>query len=238
MKSKQQICAVHLCLKFASMVQKATLHFLQELDHNNNKVWFDENRKLYEVAKQDFELFISEVLLSNINLIPELEGRKAKDCIFRIFKDVRFSKEKIPYKNNFGAGFGKGDKKAHNAGFYVHLQPGNKSFVAGGIWMPEAADLKAIRQEIDYGFADFMAIVEKPSFQKMFGGLDPSQKLKKCPKDYAEDNPALEFLKLKSFTVGTPLTDKEMLSKTAVAHIATIVKEMKPFVDFLNKAIS
>jgi uncharacterized protein (TIGR02453 family) len=120
----------------------------------------------------------------------------------------------------------------------VHLQPGNKSFVAGGIWMPEAADLKAIRQEIDYGFADFMAIVEKPSFQKMFGGLDPSQKLKKCPKDYAEDNPALEFLKLKSFTVGTPLTDKEMLSKTAVAHIATIVKEMKPFVDFLNKAIS
>jgi uncharacterized protein (TIGR02453 family) len=110
--------------------------------------------------------------------------------------------------------------------------------VAGGIWMPEAADLKAIRQEIDYGFAEFTAIVEKPSFQKMFGALNPSEKLKNCPKDYAEDNPALEFLKLKSFTVGTPLTDKEMLSKTAVAHIATIVKEMKPFVDFLNKAIS
>jgi uncharacterized protein (TIGR02453 family) len=238
MKCKQQICAVPLYLKLASMLQIATLQFLQELNDHNNKIWFDENRKLYELAKQDFELFISEVLLANKNLIPELEGRKAKDCIFRIFKDVRFSKEKIPYKNNFGAGFGKGDKKAHSAGFYVHLQPGNKSFVAGGIWMPEAADLKAIRQEIDYGFADFMAIVEKLSFQKMFGGLDPSQKLKKCPKDYAEDNPALEFLKLKSFTVGTPLTDKEMLSKTAVAHIATIVKEMKPFVDFLNKAIS
>ena len=219
------------------MLQQATLHFLQQLNENNHKVWFDENHKLYEVAKQDFELFINEVLVANIAQIPELEGRKAKDCIFRIFKDVRFSKDKIPYKNNFGAGFGKGDKKAHSAGFYVHLQPGNKSFVAGGIWMPEAADLKAIRQEIDYGFADFTAIVQKPSFKKMFGELDQSEKLKKCPKDYSDDNPALEFLKLKSFTVGTPLSDKEMLSKTAVAQIATIVKEMKPFVDFLNKAI-
>ena len=219
------------------MLQQATLNFLQQLNENNHKVWFDENRKLYEVAKQDFELFISEVLVANTSLIPELEGRKAKDCIFRIFKDVRFSKDKIPYKNNFGAGFGKGDKKAHSAGFYVHLQPGNKSFVAGGIWMPEAADLKAIRQEIDYGFADFTAIVQKPTFKKMFGELDQSEKLKKCPKDYFDDNPALEFLKLKSFTVGTPLNDKEMLSKTAVAQIATIVKEMKPFVDFLNKAI-
>lgn len=219
------------------MLQQATFDFLQLLNDNNNKVWFDENRKKYEVAKQDFELFISEVLVANTSLIPELEGRKAKDCIFRIFKDVRFSKDKIPYKNNFGAGFGKGDKKAHSAGFYVHLQPGNKSFVAGGIWMPEAADLKAIRQEIDYGFSDFTSIVQKPSFKKMFGELDQSEKLKKCPKDYSDDNPALEFLKLKSFTVGTPLSDKEMLSKTAVAQIATIVKEMKPFVDFLNKAI-
>lgn len=219
------------------MLQKNTQEFLILLNENNNRVWFDENRKQYESAKQDFEQFISEVLISCTPIIPELEGRKAKDCIFRIFKDVRFSKDKVPYKNNFGAAFGKGDKKSMAGGFYVHFQPGNQSFVGGGIWMPDAPALKAIRQEIDYSFADFKAIIHKPSFKKMFGDLDQSQKLKKCPKDYSDDNPALEYLKLKSFTVGTPLTDKEMLSKDAVVKITTIVKEMKPFIDFLDKAV-
>ncbi len=219
------------------MLQKSTQEFLIELNENNHKAWFDENRKKYEAAKQDFELFISEVLVSCTPLIPELEGRKAKDCIFRIFKDVRFSKDKVPYKNNFGAAFGKGDKKAIGGGFYIHFQPGNKNFVGGGIWMPEANSLKAIRQEIDYSFTDFKAIIHKPSFRKMFGDLDQSEKLKKSPKDYTDDNPALEYLKLKSFTVGTALTDKEMMGKDAVSKITTIVKEMKPFIDFLDKAV-
>ena len=219
------------------MLQQSTLDFLALLDKNNNRVWFDENRKNYETAKQDFELFIAEVLSANVPLIPELEGRKAKDCIFRIFKDVRFSKDKIPYKNNFGAGFGKGDKKMANAGFYVHLQPGNKNFIAGGIWMPEKDALKAIRQEIDYNFEEFLSIVQKPSFQKAFGHLDQSEMLKRAPKDYEEMNPAIEFLKLKSFTVGMPLKDKEMLGKDTSGIISNAVKEMKPFIDFLNRAI-
>ncbi len=220
------------------MLQKSTLDFLSQLNDNNNKVWFDENRKKYEVAKLDFEQFIGDVLEANTALIPELEGRKAKDCIFRIYKDVRFSKDKIPYKNNFGAGFGKGDKKMNVAGFYIHLQPGNNSFVGGGIWMPEATALKAIRQEIDYHFEEFQSIIAKASFAKMFGGLDQSEKLVRAPKDYDETNPAIDFLKLKSFTVGTRLSDKDMLEKNAVAKIATAVKEMKPFIDFLNRAIS
>lgn len=219
------------------MLQKSTWEFLIELNENNHKVWFDENRKKYEAAKQDFEQFISEILISCTPLIPELEGRKAKECVFRIFKDVRFSKDKVPYKNNFGASFGKGDKKAIGGGFYIHFQPGNQNFVGGGIWMPEANTLKAIRQEIDYSFSDFKAIIHKPSFRKMFGDLDQSEKLKKCPKDYTDDNPALEYLKLKSFTVGTALTDKEMMGKDAVSKITAIVKEMKPFVDFLDKAV-
>lgn len=220
------------------MLQQTTLDFLAQLDKNNNKVWFDEHRKNYEAAKQDFELFIQEVLVSNTKIIPELEGRKAKETIFRIFKDVRFSKDKIPYKNNFGAGFGKGDKKMNVAGFYVHLQPGNHSFIGGGIWMPDAPLIKAIRQEIDYNFDEFSSIVHKPSFKKMYGDLDQSQKLKKVPKDYAEDNPAIEYLKLKSFTVGTPVSDKDMIGKGSISLIADAVKEMKPLIDFLNRAIS
>jgi uncharacterized protein (TIGR02453 family) len=218
------------------MLQQSTLIFLSSLNDNNNKLWFDENRASYESSKKDFEKFIEELLLINSALIPELASKKAKDCIFRIFKDVRFSKDKLPYKNNFGAAFGKGDKKTDLASFYIHLQP-NNSFVGGGIWMPEASITKAIRQEIDYNYEEFNAIVQKPTFKQMFGELDQSQKLKKCPKDYQEDNPALEFLKLKSFTVGTFMDDKAMLSKNVMVKISAILKEMKPFIDFLNKAI-
>ena len=118
------------------------------------------------------------------------------------------------------------------------LQPGNKSFVAGGIWMPEAADLKAIRQEIDYGFADFTAVIQKPSFKKMFGELDQSEKLKKCPKDYSEDNPALEFLKLKSFTVGTPLSDKMCIrDRPLFGQVIRCAAHSLVFYSFANKPL-
>jgi uncharacterized protein (TIGR02453 family) len=219
------------------MLHKNTLQFLAELNENNNKVWFDENRPKYEAAKKDFETFVTEVLQANVPLIPELEGRKAKDCIFRIFKDVRFSKDKIPYKNNFGAGFGKGDKKVHAAGFYLHVQPGGHSFMGGGIWMPESNDLKAIRQEIDYNFPEFSGIVNHKPFKKMFGDINSEDKLKKKPQGYEENNPAIEYLKLKSFTVGTNISDKDILGKTIVSQLHNIVKEMKPFVDFLNRAV-
>lgn len=219
------------------MLQPTTLKFLTLLNDNNNKVWFDDNRMLYENAKQDFEQFIDDVLQANAVLIPELASKKAKQCVFRIYKDVRFSKDKVPYKNNFGAAFGKGEKKVQGAAFYIHLQPGGHSFVGGGIWMPDALGLKAIRQEIDYSFEKFLGVIHKPSFLRMFGGLDQSQQLKKCPKDYTDDNPALAFLKLKSFTVGTSMSDKDFTSKDAVAKITGIVAEMKPFVDFLNAAI-
>lgn len=220
------------------MIQASTLIFLKNIELNNNKVWFDANRKTYETAKQDFEIFITQVLQANTALIPELSERKAKDCIFRIFKDVRFSKDKLPYKNNFGAAFGKADKKTMGAGFYVHLQADNHSFIGGGIWMPDALTLKAIRQEIDYCYDEFLGIVTAKEFKKLFGSLDTSQQLKKCPKDYTDDNPALAYLKLKSFTVGANLSDKTMMSKASVAQISEACAVMKPFIDFLNRAIS
>lgn len=220
------------------MLQQSTFAFLSDLDENNNKVWFDENRKRYEAAKKDFEQFVGELLQANVAVIPELDGRNPKDCIFRIFRDVRFSKDKIPYKNNFGAGFGKNERKVvHSAGFYLHLQPGNNSFIGGGVWMPEAVSLKAIRQEIDYNFDEFKQIIEARSFRKAFDSLDTSDKLKKKPQGYEEDNPAIEYLKLKSFTAGAPVSDKELLGAKSIQHLAGLVKEMKPLVDFLNRAI-
>lgn len=219
------------------MIQQSTLDFLAQLDSNNNKAWFDENRPGYEAAKKDFEYFVAALLVANTIIIPELEGRKAKEFIFRIFRDVRFSKDKIPYKSNFGAGFGKGSKKLDTAGFYIHLQPGNKSFLAAGIWMPENLVLKSIRQEIDYNFEAFNAIISKPSFKSRCGTLDQAEKLKRPPKGYEESNPAIEFLKLKSYTAAIPFSDKDILGKDVVLKVKNAVQEMKPFVDFLNNAI-
>lgn len=219
------------------MLQKSSADFLRALDQNNNKAWFDAHRAEYESAKKDFEQFIEVVLRGAETLIPELAGRKAKDAVFRIYKDVRFSKDKTPYKNNMGAGFGKYEKKKMNAaGFYVHFQPG-AHFVAGGLWMPDAGALKAIRQEIDYNWDEFQSIIGKASFKKMFGDLDKSLQLKTCPKGYESDNPAIEYLKLKSFTVGRPLADKVLHEKNAVGVILDSIQEMKPFVDFLNRAV-
>lgn len=220
------------------MLHASTLDFLRLLDQNNNKLWFDENRKLYEAAKQDFEQLVGEILRHNVSLIPELEGRKPKDCVFRIYKDVRFSKDKTPYKNNFGAAFGKTDKKVNSAGFYLHLQPNNQSFVGGGIWMPDATLLKQIRQEIDYNFEEFSTLLHKDDFKKTFGGLDKSEQLKKCPKGYSEDNPAIEYLKLKSFTTAAGISDKDMLNADLVERISDYFKTMKDFIDFLNRSIS
>lgn len=220
------------------MLHASTLDFLRLLDQNNNKLWFDENRKLYEAAKQDFEQLVWEILQHNVSLIPELEGRKPKDCVFRIYKDVRFSKDKTPYKNNFGAAFGKTDKKVNSAGFYLHLQPNNQSFVGGGIWMPDATLLKQIRQEIDYNFEEFSTLLHKDDFKKTFGGLDKSEQLKKCPKGYSEDNPAIEYLKLKSFTTAAGISDKDMLNADLVERISNYFKTMKDFIDFLNRSIS
>lgn len=227
---------LNLNFNYCLMLQKSSAHFLRQLDKNNSKVWFDAHRAEYEAARKDFEQFINAVLRGAEVFVPELAGRSAKDAIFRIYKDVRFSKDKTPYKNNMGAGFGKFEKKKMNAaGFYVHFQPG-ANFVGGGLWMPDGPTLKAIRQEIDYNWPEFNKIISKASFKKMFGDLDDSVKLKTLPKGYDAENPAIEYLKLKSFTVGRQLEDEALHEKNAVKIILDSIKEMKPFVDFLNRA--
>ena len=150
------------------MLQQATIDFLKKLEKNNNKEWFDKNRKLYEAAKADYEAFVTAVYAELTKLEPRLAEHKAKDAIFRIFRDVRFAKDKSPYKANFGAYMSRGGKKSPDAGYYMHLQPGGKSFLAGGMWMPEGPVLKKVRQELDYNFKEFQGIINKASFKKLF----------------------------------------------------------------------
>ncbi|MGN6478382.1 MAG: DUF2461 domain-containing protein [Flavipsychrobacter sp.] len=217
------------------MLQKATIDFLTNLEKNNNKAWFDENRKKYEVAKGDFENFVEAVQAALTKLEPAIADHKAKDAIFRIFRDVRFSKDKTPYKSHFGAYFSRAGRKAPDAGYYMHIEPG-KSFLAGGMWMPDAPILKKLRQEIDYNFEEFKSIIGKPAFKKQFTKWEGEQ-LKTLPQGYAADNPAIDFLKMKSFIVSTPIADKDVLAKDIVKQIEKVYSQMKPLVDFLNRAL-
>lgn len=218
------------------MLQKATISFLDGLAANNNKPWFDANRTLYDAAKQDFEAFVTALHKQIAALEPDVANQKPKDSIFRIFRDVRFAKDKAPYKPNFGAYFSRAGRKAPDAGYYIHIQPGEKSFVAGGLWMPEGPLLKKTRQEIDYNFNEFLGIINNPAFKKHYKKLD-GEKLKTLPQGYTADNPAIDYLKFKSFIVSKPLADKDLASKTLDTKVMDLFAEMKPFVDFLNKAI-
>ena len=217
------------------MLQPATLEFLKKLAKNNNKVWFDNNREAYQAAKADFELFVTQVLEKLAVTDPMFAQQKAKDCIFRIFRDVRFSKDKSPYKPNFGAYFNKGGRKAHGAGYYIHLEPG-KTFVGGGLWMPEGSMLKGVRQEIDYNFPEFKKIVTGARFKKLFGNVEGEQ-LKTVPQGYSADNPAIDYLKMKSYVVTAKMEDKEITAKTFVSKCMNVFTTMSPLVDFLNRPL-
>jgi uncharacterized protein (TIGR02453 family) len=216
------------------MLQTTTIKFLEQIAKNNNKPWFDKHKEDYAAVKEDFEALVTEVLAGLAESDDIYKEQQAKDCIMRIYRDVRFSKDKTPYKVNLGAGFSKGGRKFPSAGYYLHIEPGGKTFAGGGMWQPEAPKLKAVRQEIDYGYKDFSAIVNDKKFKKTFGEVD-GEKLIKLPKGYAEDNPAIEYLKLKSFTVGHNFQDDDLTKKGLAKKIVDTYKTMKPFIDFLNR---
>jgi uncharacterized protein (TIGR02453 family) len=219
------------------MIEKNTTVFLKNLKAHNNKQWLDANRPKYEAAKENFADMVTELITQIGKLDTGIASLTAKECTFRLNRDIRFSKDKSPYKTNFGASFSLGGKKAISAGYYFHLEPG-KSFIGGGLWMPSAAELFKIRQEIDYNFADWKKIINNKSFKTNFvEGLSTAEKLSRVPKGYSEDNPAIEFIKLKSFVTTKPLSDAEILSPELIKQLTTACKSMKPIIDFINKAI-
>lgn len=213
------------------------LSFLSELGANNNKEWMDANRGAYLQAKADFEALVN-VLLRNLQAIdPGLNGLTGKDCIFRINRDIRFSKDKSPYKHNFGASIAEGGKKSLNAGYYLHIQPGDESFFGGGLYMPPGAQLKKIRQEIDYNAPELLKIVTAEDFKQAYGRIQ-GEKLSRAPKGYDPHHPNIEFLKLKSYVALHKLSDDDIKSPKLIDNLTHNCQVLKPFIDFLNVAIS
>jgi len=220
------------------MLQSSTLTFLKNLKKNNNKPWFDKHREQYEEARNDFENFIQNVIDKHSKNDIDLKELVAKKCLFRINRDIRFSKDKTPYKKNFAASLDKGGKKSGLAGYYFHLEPG-KSFLAGGLWMPPGDKLKKVRQEIDYCVDEFKKIVESKKFKSVYGELYTGEgvRLAKLPHGFEKDNPASEYLKFRSWLVLSNIPDTLITSKDLVGRTVSAFAIMQPFIRFLNRPL-
>jgi uncharacterized protein (TIGR02453 family) len=215
-------------------LEKSTLQFFLELNENNHKEWFDLNRKSYELAKKDFAGFV-DAWIAEVNQYDFLGELVAKDVMFRINRDVRFSKNKAPYKVNISAALAPGGKKSTAAPYYLHVEPGGNSFLAGGCYMPMAEELSALRQEIDYNSSTFLGIIEGDDFKRVFKKLE-GEKLKNKPKGYEDTNVMIEYLKFKSMTVSVPISDEELTSGNLLKLVVGYSKVMFPFLHFLREA--
>lgn len=218
------------------MIETQTFDFLRKLVQNNDRDWFLEHKSEYEQAKANVIDFAGKLLQLLAQIDPLVNtDLDPKKCVMRIYRDIRFSKDKTPYKNNFGINFKTGYAKA-DLGYYVHIQP-DKSFIGGGYWMPPADHLKAIRQEIDYNGATLNGIITDASFISVFSGFDQQEQLKNNPKGYEADHENINLLKLKSFAVMHPVPDQELMHNNSAQKAADYLRKVLPLNNFLNQAL-
>jgi uncharacterized protein (TIGR02453 family) len=215
---------------------KNVLPFLKELKENNTREWFQDNKKSFQQAKAEFEAFIADLIPKLALIDKDLEGLEPKNCVFRIYRDVRFSKDKSPYKTNMGAAMTKGGRKSPYATYYTHIEPGN-IFAGGGIWMPPGPVLKAMRGEIYYNADEFKGIIGSPSFKKYFSQLD-GDKLKRPPRDFPADFPDIELLKYKNYIVGQKMDEPLVSSDDFTDHLLDVFRALYPFNSFINRALT
>ena len=220
------------------MITQEALQFLEDLIANNNTEWMHANKKRYESYKKDYHNFIASILSEMKLLDPTLEPLEVKNCTFRINRDIRFSKDKSPYKTNMGVWFTQNKNRKNSPGYYIHFEKGN-CFIAGGVWCPEPNELKLIRKEIEFFHDDLEAIVADKTFKNEFKELtrDESNTLKKAPKDFDPNHPAIEFLKLKSFTASQKIDEKLFTKPDFSKVVSQKLIALKPMNDFLRRAL-
>lgn len=212
------------------------LKFLKSLARNNNREWFERNKPKYLESKIYFEEFVTVLLKEMVEFDRSLATLDPKKLIFRIYRDVRFSKDKRPYKTNFGASISASGKGVGRPGYYLQIEPGNKSFIAGGLYMPEPEKLAKVRQEIDYSGDRLEAIMKDKKFKKYYPKFWDEDMLKTAPKGYPKDHPRIDWLKLKSFIVVHDLTDTQVTDKKFLKTTLDAFRALKPLNDFLVEA--
>ena len=215
---------------------QVTLDFLEDIRFNNNRVWFQDNRKRYDAAQANFNQLI-EAIMQQFGEVEDLGRTTVKECVYRINRDVRFSKDKTPYKFHMGAVIGNGGRKSTGRSYYIQIQPG-ESMVAGGVYMPEAEQLKHIRAATasDNG-KRLRAIINHADFKRYFGAMQGEQ-LKSAPKGYSSDHAAIDLLRHKQFLAMHMMNDADVLSDDLVTHVVAVCKALKPFEAYFNDILN
>lgn len=216
------------------VIKKSTVDFLKDLSKNNNRDWFNAHKDKYLLAHEDMIKF-ADALLAMMNKHDKIETTSGKESLYRIYRDVRFSKDKTPYGCKWSGGFKRATKKLRG-GYYFHIEPGN-SFLAGGFWGPEPADLKRIREEIDLNYKEFKKVLANKTLVNTFGGIMGEQ-LGSAPRGYAKDHPAIELLRYKQFILRHSFKDKDILSPDFINKVNDVFKKMRPFLDYMSEVLT
>lgn len=207
------------------------LRFLSRLKKNNNKAWFDANKDEYLEALAQFEGLVAG-LIQGLSGTEDLDGLSPRECIMRIYRDVRFSKDKSPYRTGFGAAIAPGGRKSGRMGYHLHVGPGS-TITATGLWEPTPEQLARFRNAVAEDASALRRVLGSSPFKKHFDGLYGEQ-LKTAPKGYAADHPAIDLLRRKQVCVTEPFADEVVTSSRFPSLALESMKAMKPFVDYLN----
>ena len=221
------------------MFTNITLSFLQDLKINNNKSWFDAHRSTYEIMRNEYKNCAAEILEDMQKIDSSLENIDAKECLFRINRDTRFSKNKAPYKTNLGVWLPPLGKKSGLAGYYLHIEPGG-SFIGGGLYMPDSPSLQKLRKEIYFFYDEFSSILSDTSFSDFYGNLDMSDDilLKKCPRGFDINHPSIPLIKLKSFTATKSFDDHILIDKSQFkGWVIDAFVRLKPLISYINRGL-
>jgi uncharacterized protein (TIGR02453 family) len=216
---------------------KAALDFIKDLAKNNNREWFNTHKNRYQESLEIFRGFTAELLEGISVFDPSVGHLEPRDTIFRIYKDVRFSKDKLPYKTHFGCWMAKGGRKSTDAGYYFHLEPGN-SFMAAGVWMPPKEQLNLIRQEILFQTDEYLKLISTPPMTEYYERGGKEDMLKKGPVGFPKDFIHMEELKYKHFVWSRAYNDSDVLGKSFVSRIVEDYKGLYPVVKYLHHAMS
>ncbi len=216
------------------MIHKASLDFLKDLSRHNDRDWFNNNKNRYTAAHENMAAFADD-LLAEMNKHDNIETESGKKSMYRIYRDVRFSKEKIPFNTHWSGGFRRATKQLRG-GYYFHIQPGG-SFVAGGFWGPNPGDLQRIRQDIDANYTDLEKILAGKSLKSTFGEMR-GDKVISAPRGYAKDHPGIDLLRYKQFILRHDFTDAEVLSPSFAKAASDTYKKMRPFLNYMSEVLT
>ena len=220
--------------KAPAVIKKESLDFLKTLSKNNNREWFNKHKDEYIEAHDNIIAF-ADALLFEMNKHDKIETLSGKESLFRIYKDVRFSKDKTPYNTHWNGAFKRATKKLRG-GYYFNIEPGN-SALAGGFWGPETKDMKRIRQDIDLNYKDWEKLLANKTILKTFGKMVGDQ-VSSAPRSYSKDHPAIDLLRYKQFIFKHEFTDKEVLSSDFVYKVNDVFKRMRPFFDYMSYVLT